>query len=274
MKENAYKAFLLRYLPGPFGRYRRRYRFYQQVKNSELILQGKIRHSGILLPLNLGDWVQYWMFMEGTYEKQLVDYLLPHVKNKVFFDVGANVGSYTMSLSKSAEKIYSFEASPTNAATLRNFIEISKLHNIELINKAVSDKSGENIVIYTSPDTGGNNTRFHNFGKGGEVIETITLDQFVRVCAIDRIDVIKMDIEGSEFAAFIGAREILDRFHPMLLVEFHAVVARQSGWELADLYELLLHHGYKAYELDKRKLVPFDGSRLSTADFYANLIFT
>lgn len=266
-------AYLLRFVPGPFGRYRRRYRFYQRVKNSDLTLQGRLRHSRVVLPLNLGDWIQYWMFMEGAYEKQLVDFLHPYVKDKIFFDVGANVGSYTMTLSKSAKRIYSFEASSFNAEILRNFVAISKLDNIEIINKAVSDTSGDQVTIYSSPDTGGNNTRFHDFGGGGESIKTITLDKFVQDRGIEKVDVIKMDIEGSELAAFTGAQEILNKHRPVLLIEFHALVAKQAGWDLMDLYRLLSKYGYNAHELSKRKLVPFDSSRLASQDFYSNLIF-
>lgn len=270
---NSIRAHVLRLLPGVFGRYRRRYSFYEYIKNTDLILKRKLRHSGIILPLNLGDWIQYWMFMDGAYEKQLVDFLLPHVKNKTFFDVGANVGSYTMSLSKSAKRIYSFEASPRNAEILNNFVTISKQDNIEVVNKAVSNISGGTVTLFSSPDTGGNNTQFHDFGKGSESISTIILDRFVHEQRIDKVDVIKMDIEGSELAAFMGAHEILSKHHPVLLIEFHAIVAKQAGWEVGDLYELISKYGYKAYELSKRRLIPFDGSRLSNPDFYANLIF-
>lgn len=266
-------AYVLRIAPNWFGGYRRRYRFYQRIKNSDLVLSRKIRHSGIVLPLNLGDWIQFWMFMEGAYEKQMVDFLKPHVTGKIFFDVGANVGSYTLALSKSAARTYSFEASSVNAAILRNFVSHSKLNTIEVINNAVSNNSGGTVSIFSSPDTGGNNTQFHDFGKGCETVSTITLDQFAKENNIGQVDVIKMDIEGSELAAFQGAHDILSKSHPVLLVEFHAIVARQANWELVELYNLLMRYGYNAYELHRSGLVPFERSRLSEPEFYANLIF-
>lgn len=270
---NIVMAYILRVMPNPFGRYRGRYRFYQRIKNSDLILKRKIRHSGIVLPLNLGDWIQYWMFMEGAYEKQLVDFLRPRVMGKIFFDIGANVGSYTLALSKSAARTYSFEASSSNAAVLRNFVKLSGLDTIEVVNQAVSNHTGENISIYSSPDTGGNNTQFCDFGKGCETVSTITLDQFVADNSIDHVDVIKIDIEGSELAAFQGARDLLSKSHPIILVEFHALVAKQANWELVELYDFLKSYGYNAYELNRDELVPFDRSRLSHPEFYSNLIF-
>lgn len=273
MFRNLVMAYILRIMPNPFGRYRGRYRFYQRIKNSDFILKRKIRHSGIVLPLNLGDWIQYWMFMEGAYEKQLVDFLEPHVTGKIFFDIGANVGSYTLALSKSAAHIYSFEASSSNAAILKGFVGLSGLNTVEVVNQAVSNHSGKNVSIYSSPDTGGNNTQFCDFGKGCETVSTITLDQFVADHDIDRVDVIKIDIEGSELAAFQGARDLLNKNHPILLVEFHALVAKQANWELVELYDFLKGCGYNAYELKRSKLVPFDRSRLLHPEFYSNLIF-
>lgn len=237
------------------------------------MLRRKIRHSGIVLPLNLGEWIQYWMFMDGAYEKQLVDFLNPLVKGKIFFDVGANIGAYTLTLAKSAAQTYSFEASASNAAILRNFVGLSKLKNIEVTNKAVSNKTGEMIQLFSSTDTGGNNTQFHDFGKGSETVPTITLDQFCADSNIDQVGVIKIDIEGSELAAFQGAHNLLSKCRPILLVEFHAVVAKQANWELVELYNLLKSYHYNVFELDRKGLIPFDPSRLSEPEFYANLIF-
>ena len=264
---------MVRHVPSFLGRYRYRYRFYQRVKNSDLTLHGTLRHSRIRLPLNLGDWVQYWMFMDGAYERGLVDFLCPRVKGKVLFDVGANVGSYTLTLARSARRIYSFEASPSNAGILRRFVEHSGLANIEVVNKAVSDVPGETITLFTSPDTGGNHTQFHDYGKGAETATTVTLDQFARDNKIDRVDVIKMDIEGGELRAFQGARQILRASRPLLLVEFNGLVATQAGWKSSELYEHLRQYGYSVYEIHRGKLVGFDESRMSAPDFYANLIF-
>lgn len=266
-------AYTVRYLPSFLGRHRYRYRFYERVKNTELTLHGTLRHSRISLPLNLGDWVQYWMFMNGAYERELVDFLCPRVKDKVLFDVGANVGSYTLTLARSARHIYSFEASPSNAAILRKFVEHSGLSNIEVVNKAVSDVPGQTITLFTSPDTGGNNSQFYNYGKGSETATTITLDQFAADNKIGRVDVIKMDIEGGELRAFRGAERILRECHPLLLVEFNALVTAPAGWKSSELYDLIRSHGYSAYELRRGKLVRFDDSGMSASDFYANLIF-
>jgi len=266
-------AQILRFAPNPFGRYRHRYEFFQRVKDSNLTLQGRIRHSGVRVPLNLGDYVQYWMFMDGAYEHRLVDFLCPRVKGKVLFDVGANVGSYTLSLAKSARQIYSFEASPSNCQILKGFVEHAGLANIEIVNKAIADSCGQEISLFTSPYASGAHSQFYDFGTGHETVTSMTLDQFAKDKKIGKVDVIKMDIEGSELRAFQGAEQILRASRPLLLVEFNALVATQAGWKLSELYDLLRQYGYRTCELRRRKLMPFDEARLSDPNCFANLIF-
>lgn len=267
-------ARVLKYFPLPGGRYGRRYRFYQRVKNTGFVLPGRLRHSGLVLPLDLGDWVQYWMFMDGAYERELVDFLLPRVEGKTFFDVGANVGSYTLSFAKSAARIYSFEASASNCRILRSFMSSTHLPRIEIVNKAVSNSSGQNVSLFCSPDTGGNHSQFCDYGNGHETCTTISIDDFARERGIlDKVHVMKVDIEGSEFAAFEGAHELLAQSRPLLLVELNALMAARAGWMPNDLHSLLSDYGYVSYELVRSRLAKFDTSRLNDPELSANLIF-
>lgn len=250
-----------------------RYGFYLKVKNSGLTLERRIRHSGLKLPLNLGDWVQYWIFMDGAYEIELVDFLRPYVKGKVFFDVGANVGNYSLTLAKDARKIFSFEASPSNASILEGFIHRAQLSNIELINMAVADRSGDTVPIFISPDATGNHSQFIDYGHGSETIATVSLDDFISKHHIGKVDVLKMDIEGGEFVAIRGAQKLINRDHPLLLVEFNSILADHAGWKLQDLYDDILSFGYRACEFKKRRMIVFDPLKLRESNIAPNLIF-
>ena len=262
----------LRLFRHPFKRFREG--FFLKVKNSNFTIERRIRHSRLLLPLNLGDWIQYWIFMDGAYELELVDFLRPYVQGKVFFDIGANVGNYTLTLAKDATKIFSFEASPSNANILKGFIKRTQLSNIELINMAVKDKSGDTISIFISPDTTGNYSQFLDYGHGSEAVTSISLDDFIAKRNIDKVAVIKIDIEGGEFDAIRGAEKLINRDHPLLLVEFNSILADHAGWKLQDLYDYIVSFGYKAYELKKRKIIEFDFSKLQESNIAPNIIFS
>ena len=211
--------------------------------------------------------------MDGAYEIELVDFLRPYVQGKIFVDVGANIGNYTLTLAKDAMKIFSFEASPSNARILEGFINRAQLSNIELINMAVAGKSGDTISIFISPDATGNHSQFLDYGHGSETIASVSLDDFISKRNIGKVDVIKMDIEGGEFDAIRGAEQLINRDHPLLLVEFNSILADHAGWKLKDLYDYIVSFGYKAYELKKGKLIEFDPIKLQESNIAPNLIF-
>ncbi len=115
-------------------------------------------------------------------------------------------------------RIHSFELLDENLALL--------MHNIErngvadeciVVNKlALTDRTGDEIVI--SP--GGSQGATSIFGKNtqGERIQTVTLDDYVVLSGLERVDFIKMDIEGSEAMALAGARQTIRHFRPKLAI--------------------------------------------------------
>jgi FkbM family methyltransferase len=76
-------------------------------------------------------------------------------ENEIFVDVGANVGSYTLSAAKEYEdkgvKIIAVEAHPDNYRALCRNIQINNFRNVKTINKAVTDHKG-NITLYEFHD--------------------------------------------------------------------------------------------------------------------------
>src|SRR6266702_2866176 len=95
-----FMAYLFKYI---LTRYR--VRFFYLVKNKDVFIQARLKLSKSKMTVNLGDWVQFWIFMEGAYELEMVEFVDSCVKGKVFFDVGANVGSYSMNLHQTARQI-------------------------------------------------------------------------------------------------------------------------------------------------------------------------
>jgi len=136
-------------------------------------------------------------------------------RESISFDIGANVGLYTLLFSKYSKKVYAFEPLKRNINYLNELIKINNIKNVNLIQNAVSDSTGINFF-----KLGENYALGKLNSKGNIPVSTITLDDF-----IDKYntypDVIKIDVEGSEFAVLRGAKTLLKKYKPIIFLSTH-----------------------------------------------------
>jgi FkbM family methyltransferase len=166
-------------------------------------------------------------------EKELLPHLVMH-KGETFVDVGANVGYYSLKIAKEYSSkgvtIIAMEAHPGNYKALCKNIELNDFNCITAINKAVSDHKGI-VTLYDRVDTRNrirsemyslSNAFFYESNvarpEGGSLeIECDTLDN---ILGEQRVDVMKIDIEGAEVSALEGAARILKKLRK-IIVEVH-----------------------------------------------------
>jgi len=190
-----------------------------KTKESGLYLQKKLNHVFFqpfyenLYGFSLnGVGYGYGGGMKTNGELKVIDYLkknLPKSRN-IFFDVGANIGEYSFFLFNSFKtaKIYSFEPS---LKTFNRLVEnVKEFGGVKPINIGLGDKN-EKRILYID-DKQSSISTLHNRKvnlKGKEEINIMKLDTFCKMNDIDKIDFLKMDVEGNEFNILLGAREML-----------------------------------------------------------------
>ena len=132
-------------------------------------------------------------------------------KNDVVFDVGANIGAYSLIMSKYAKKVYSFEPSAFSFNGLLKNVFTNNASNIVPLNIAVSDKKKIETFHYASTALGGS-------GHGGlsevqgvcqQEVLAYSLDEFVEEYKIPVPQHIKIDVDGIEAAILSGSENIL-----------------------------------------------------------------
>ncbi len=172
----------------------------------------------------------YWAEDDIELMKQLCSYLLKKKEKIIFYDVGANIGTHSLALAKvfgDKIKVRAFEAQSSIYNMLCGTIALNNLCNVHPHNLAVSETSGETIEIqlpdYTKANNFGGfevkppkNSDNHSMKRSGrvEIVQTVNLDSFN-----ESVDFMKMDIEGMEHVAILGATNILKDHRPCLYIE-------------------------------------------------------
>jgi FkbM family methyltransferase len=197
-------------------------------------------------------------------EKKFIQFVLknylPHKENYIFFDVGANIGNYSIELANNFEKASIFAFEPTIETTNALNNNTKYLTNIKIINKAVGDKN-EKKIIYKSKDNAHNTLYKEVLEKllikdsiEEEVIEIITIDDFCKMNSIKTIDFLKIDTEGNEFFVLKGAKNMLENNRiKVIQFEFNEmnIISRVF---LKDFYDILPNFDF--YRLNTSSLVP------------------
>jgi FkbM family methyltransferase len=160
-------------------------------------------------------------FTHYSGEDWIINYVKKHIKSPVpnIFDVGANIGDYTTAIIASfgSENInlYCFEPSKTAFGMLT--AELSAYQNINLYNIGFGDKE-ETVKLYSYADGAGSasvvNKYYENINNSNyvEEIQITTLDAFCSTNKIEKIDFMKMDVEGYEFNILCGGKNLLTSY--------------------------------------------------------------
>ena len=187
--------------------------------------------------------------------------LLPRLlgPGSVFVDVGANQGEFTLVAAKHARRgrVIAVEPVASLREDLAANLRLNGFDNVTVVPVALADRPGT-LTLFADHRTvdGFLNEGTASLWSGGgrrEVVgevEVDTLDRLVATLALDRIDLMKIDVEGGELAVLRGGRESLRRFGPVLLVELSEVNFRISGYGTQDVLSELRDLDYDAFLLD------------------------
>jgi FkbM family methyltransferase len=186
----------------------------------------------------------------GVYEldkQELVRQLVrPGMK---VLDIGANAGFYTLAFARlvgASGHVWSFEPLASNVHHLLQHVELNDLHNVTIVQTAISDKSGlVGFQIHESNAMGAMSASSEAY-----CVPAVSLDDLLRNKWIEMPDLIKMDVEGAEALALSGASEILSKRECTWVISLHgAGPAKRCGEILrAAGYEIRLTNGELASE--------------------------
>jgi len=138
----------------------------------------------------------------------------------IVFNCGANIGIFSIYAAKKAKMVYAFEPGKNEAVALSENKRLNNCNNIKIIPKAVSDKT-ERVKLILLGVSSHYLVSKDNRDKKAVDVQTISIDEFVKEENLERVDFIKMDIEGSEEKALLGAKETLRNFRTKLAISIY-----------------------------------------------------
>lgn len=143
--------------------------------------------------------------------------------NGVFVDVGANTGIYSLRAAKYLTEgtVVSIEPLPEMFAMLNEGIRVNRFKNVRIRNLCLADYTGsaELWVNNAQPTQSGFKLKDPDARKVSSLVAT--LDDLVDWEGLDRLDYLKIDVNGTEQSVLSGATRTLDRFRPVVQVDIH-----------------------------------------------------
>lgn len=185
-----------------------------------------VKDKSFKMSLNINEYTQCCYYFSFPSESliRLIDF-----GGDTFLDIGANVGFFSLYASKKFNNVLAFEPTKCSINSFKKNLEMNNIDNLSIYELALSDKSGKSI-FYENP-----------FNQGGNSLEKINTDNVkretkdwleyeVKVAKLDdlsildkkdteKIDLIKIDVEGHEANVLIGANNLLRENNPMIFAE-------------------------------------------------------
>ena len=220
--------------------------------------------GSIRLEVRLDEHMGSQIFWFGSYSLEILrvlDRLL--VPGMVVVDAGANIGEVSLFAAKRVRpggRVFSFEPVPELATRLRHHVELNGFAVVEVIERGLADREGKaNIYTPGMPFRDGTMhdgmaTLYASADRGTLVgsIPLTTLDAFAHERGLNRIDLLKVDVEGAELPVLGGAREVLDVHRPWVIVEVQQETSEAAGYRHRDILTYLGNFGYRFAKIARR----------------------
>lgn len=228
--------------------------------------------DGLRWRLDLSEGLDFSIYL-GVFERSTVLALQKLVSpGDVVFDIGANIGAHTLGLARcvgQSGQVFAFE--PTDFA----FVKLKR--NLALNPELEARTFPQQILLAAEPAGSPRRELYaswplekddsvHPKHRGrlvtawGASIDS--LDHFVERQSIDRLNLIKIDVDGSELPVLQGGLRVLDKFRPILVMEMSPYVHAENQHSFGALVALLRNAGYSLQDTAASKSIPLDTAKL------------
>jgi FkbM family methyltransferase len=167
----------------------------------------------------------------------------------VVIDGGANVGGFALtaaSIVGPTGVVHAVEAAPATTELLRRNVAVNPRCTIQVHELALADVEGE--LEFSALEAGSGISSLASTNDGSVIrVRATTLDALT--ASLPRVDLVKLDLEGAELRALLGARRLLAEHRPALIIELEPDHLQRQGGSIGEIESLLRDAGYDAFDI-------------------------
>jgi FkbM family methyltransferase len=240
--------------------------FYPPASQSARVRTRARLRNGQTFDVDTRSYLEWVLWVYGEYEPDTEAIIRRYLRpGDVAIDVGANIGIHTLPMSEAVGPqgvVLAVEPLPSVRERLERNLELNRATNVRVIAQAASDREGSAQLYPPRADAA-------NFGQASLArlghldeaapieVSLVTLDAIVRAHGLDRVRLIKIDVEGHDREVMAGAIALIDRYKPVLIFEFSPEHTSEIGNDWDDTVDLLVRQrSYRLSEMWRGALTP------------------
>jgi len=236
----------------------------------------RVRRADAEFELNISDYMQWHVY--ANIPEPLWNPAFELLQSPaVIFDVGANIGAFTLKVAKYSSKkkiacdIYAFEPNHIIVKKLKGNIDLNPevRDNIRIEPLALSDREGEIFLEYSMKNSGAGRLTEESTEIKANMI---SLDTFVQQKQLKKVDLIKIDVEGFEPMVIKGGQYTIERYKPTLLLEITNEWFQKMEYSANDIFQYLTGLGYQLFSDIGEKARPFISSEVPVLPYQFNIL--
>lgn len=187
-------------------------------------------------------------------------------------DVGANIG-FTTSMFASwvtaGGGVIALEPDPANFRELEHTLRTRRTIGKVVTRQAAATRTTGTAHLAQDPDHPGN----HRLAEAGLPVEAVSLEDLLEELGRPPVSLVKIDVQGAEAEVLAGAVELIEREHPVLLIEIDTKALGRFGTDAREMVSKLSSCGYIPHRLGRRSLSgPLDLEEAVSGDGYFDLV--
>jgi FkbM family methyltransferase len=226
------------------------------------------RRRNLTWSLDLNEGIDLSIYLFGRFEREVFQAYKKIIQpGSVVLDIGANIGAHTLPMALlcgQAGAIYAFEPTLYAIDKLKENLSLNPslrqqtfIHHALLTNQSDSSAPDSIPSSWQLSDCGNDERHPQHGGRYRRLGDAavVTLDQFAKQRSLQRIDLIKLDVDGNEWPVLWGAAQTIARFKPTIIMEFSLDYDKES---FAEILTFLRQLDYVARSLRDHKALPLE----------------